>query len=78
MAQLTFKRTVSGTVTDNAGLPMPGVSVLVKGTKSGTQSTFDGGILKQAQIKSIFSYTGMRTQETATSSNVNVKLKRRS
>ena len=35
MTQLTFaqERTVSGTVSDNAGLPLPGVSVLVKGTK---------------------------------------------
>jgi hypothetical protein len=44
---------------------MPGVSVLVKGTKSGTQSNLMEAIpLKQAQIKLlIFSYTGMRTQE---------------
>ena len=40
VAQLSFaqERAVSGTVSDNAGLPIPGVSVLVKGTKSGTQS----------------------------------------
>jgi outer membrane receptor for ferrienterochelin and colicin len=80
MAQITFaqERTVSGTVTDNAGLPMPGVSVLVKGTKSGTQSNFDGGYTIKASPNQIliFSYIGMRTQEVpATSSTVNVKLK---
>ena len=44
MAQLTFaqERSVSGVVSDNAGLPIPGVSVLVKGTNSGTQTDFDG------------------------------------
>ena len=36
VAQITFaqERTVSGIVSDNAGLPLPGVSVLVKGTKT--------------------------------------------
>ena len=36
VTQITFaqERTVSGTVSDNAGLPLPGVSVLVKGSKS--------------------------------------------
>ena len=38
VAQLTFaqERAVSGTVSDNTGMPLPGVSVLVKGTKTGT------------------------------------------
>jgi hypothetical protein len=27
---------------DNAGIPIPGVSVLVKGTKFGTNTDFDG------------------------------------
>jgi hypothetical protein len=31
-----------GVVSDNAGMPIPGVSVLVKGTKFGTQTDFDG------------------------------------
>ena len=44
MAQLTFaqERSVSGTVSDNTGMPLPGVSVLVKGTKTGTQTDYDG------------------------------------
>jgi hypothetical protein len=35
IAQLTFAqdRAVKGVVSDNAGMPIPGVSVLVKGTK---------------------------------------------
>ncbi|HEU0124941.1 MAG TPA: carboxypeptidase-like regulatory domain-containing protein, partial [Flavobacterium sp.] len=36
------ERIVSGTVLDKAGLPLPGVSVLVKGTQLGTQTDFDG------------------------------------
>ena len=80
VAQLTFaqERAVSGTVSDNAGLPLPGVSVLVKGTKSGTQTDFDGKYSIKATPSQVlvFSYIGMKTQEaTASSSTVNVKLK---
>jgi hypothetical protein len=32
---------VTGVVSDNAGMPIPGVSVLVKGTKFGTNTDFD-------------------------------------
>ena len=79
MAQLTFaqERSVSGVVSDNAGLPIPGVSVLVKGTNSGTQTDFDGKYSIKASPSQvlIFSYIGMKTQEvTASSSTVNVKL----
>jgi hypothetical protein len=44
LAQLTFaqERVVTGVVSDNAGMPIPGVSVLVKGTKFGTNTDFDG------------------------------------
>ena len=79
VAQLTFaqERAVSGIVTDNAGMPLPGVSVLLKGTKSGTQTDFDGKFtikVSSSQVL-VFSYIGMKTQEiAATSSVVNVKL----
>jgi TonB-linked SusC/RagA family outer membrane protein len=80
VAQLTFaqERAVSGTVSDNAGLPLPGVSVLVKGTKTGAQTDFDGKYTIKATPSQVltFSYIGMKTQEViASSSTVNVKLK---
>ncbi|PTS88521.1 SusC/RagA family TonB-linked outer membrane protein, partial [Flavobacterium sp. HMWF030] len=79
MAQLTFaqERAVTGTVSDNAGMPLPGVSVLVKGTKSGTQTDFDGKFSIKASTNQIlvFSYIGMKTQEVAANSSlINVKL----
>jgi TonB-linked SusC/RagA family outer membrane protein len=79
MAQLTFaqERAVTGVVSDNTGMPIPGVSVLVKGTKSGTQTDFDGKFAIKASTSQIliFSYIGMKSQEVkATSSTVNVKL----
>jgi len=79
VAQLTFaqERAVSGIVTDNTGMPLPGVSVLVKGTKSGTQTDFDGKFSIKATTSQVlvFSYIGMKTQEVAASSStVNIKL----
>ncbi len=79
MAQITFaqERVVTGVVSDNSGLPLPGVSVLVKGTQSSTQSDFDGKYAIKATPNQVlvFSFIGMKTQEaTANSSQVNIKL----
>lgn len=78
--QLFFaqEKTISGTVSDNAGIPLPGVSVLVKGTKSGTQTDFDGKYVIKASSNQVlvFSYIGMKTQEAiVSSSSINIKLK---
>jgi TonB-linked SusC/RagA family outer membrane protein len=80
VAQLTFaqERAVSGTVSDNTGMPLPGVSVLVKGTKTGTQTDFDGKFSIKASPSQVLviSYIGMKSQEVAASStSINVKLK---
>ena len=79
VTQITFaqERAVSGVVSDNAGMPLPGVSVLVKGTKTGTQTDFDGKFSIKAAPSQvlIFSFIGMKTQEVkASSATVNVKM----
>src|SRR6187551_4078451 len=79
VAQLTFaqERSVSGIVSDNTGMPLPGVSVLVKGTKNGTQSDFDGKYTIKAAPSDVllFSYVGMKSSEiSASSTTVNAKL----
>ena len=79
MTQITFaqERAVSGTVSDNTGLPLPGVSVLVKGTKTGTQTDFDGRYTIKASPSQtlLFSYIGMKPQEVgAKSTSINVKM----
>ena len=79
VAQISFaqERVVSGVVADNAGMPLPGVSVLVKGTKSGTQTDFDGKFSIKATPSQvlIFSFIGMKTQEvSASSAKINVKM----
>jgi iron complex outermembrane receptor protein len=40
---LTYSQTsISGTVLDDSGLPIPGANVIIKGTSSGTVTDFDG------------------------------------
>ena len=58
-------KTISGTVTDDAGMPMPGVSVMVEGTNNGVQTDFDGNYNineVSPSDKLIFSYVGMNSQ----------------
>jgi TonB-linked SusC/RagA family outer membrane protein len=58
-------------------MPLPGVSVLIKGTKIGTQSDFDGKYSIKAEPTAVlvFSYVGMKTNEkSASSTTINVKL----
>ena len=67
LTQITFaqERVVSGIVSDNTGMPLPGVSVLVRGTKTGTQTDFDGKFAIKASPSQIlvFSYIGMKNNE---------------
>ena len=81
VVQLTFaqEKTISGTVADNSGLPLPGVNIIVKGTSNGTQSDFDGNYSIQAATgqKLSFSYVGFKTAEvavTASSSQININM----
>ncbi|MBP4141456.1 SusC/RagA family TonB-linked outer membrane protein [Flavobacterium sp. P4023] len=80
IAQVTFaqERVVAGTVSDNSGMPLPGVSVLIKGTKSGTQTDFDGKFSIKASPNQtlLFSYIGMKSQEALASTSIlNIRLK---
>lgn len=69
------EKTVSGTVTDNSG-PLPGVSILVKGTATGTETDFDGNYSIKTTQGSVlvFSFIGMKTIErtVASASTINV------
>jgi len=72
-----FGQEVSGTVTDGSE-PIPGVSVIVKGTTNGTTTDFDGNYTISASNGDIlvFSYVGFETQEvTVTGSVLNITMK---
>ena len=70
----TVQSTVTGTVTDNQGTPLPGANVLVKGTTAGTQTDFDGNFSLEADANAtlVFSYLGFVTQEIAVNGNSTV------
>ncbi len=55
-------KTISGTVTDFDGLPLPGVNILVEGTATGTQTDFDGNYAINASEGQtlLFSYIGQK------------------
>ncbi|VXC13515.1 conserved hypothetical protein [Maribacter litoralis] len=61
------QNTITGTVTDASGEPLPGVNVLVKGTTAGTQSDFDGNYTIDVSDGTtlVFSYIGMLTKEVS-------------
>ncbi|MFT4611279.1 MAG: TonB-linked SusC/RagA family outer membrane protein [Psychroserpens sp.] len=66
--QLSFaqEKTVTGTVTSATdGLPLPGVSVIVKGTSRGVQTDFDGNYSIKASTGEtlVFSFIGMKGSE---------------
>ncbi len=70
---------VSGTVTDSNQQPLPGVSVVVKGTSTGTSTDFDGKYKLQVNSGDVlvFSFVGFETQEVKMDgkTTVNVTLK---
>ncbi len=74
--------TVSGTVTDQAGETLPGVTVAIKGTPRGTITNMDGkyslpGVTQGETI--VFSFVGMEAQEVVVGSQsvINVTLQDR-
>ncbi len=66
--------TVKGTVVDETGSPIPGVSVYVKGTTNGTISDIDGNFSLSCPSDAtlVFSYVGYTTQEIAVSNRPNL------
>lgn len=59
-------KVVSGKVTDSSGTPLPGVTILVKGTTQGTVTDANGNyFLKDISGEGtlVFSFVGMKTQE---------------
>ena len=58
-------KTVTGTVTDDSGVPLPGVNVIIQDTSTGTQTDFDGAYSISAEPNQtlIFSYVGFTPKE---------------
>jgi TonB-linked SusC/RagA family outer membrane protein len=60
------KKSVKGKVVDDQGIPLPGVSVVVKGTSVGVATDIDGNYSlesEQEKVVLVFSFVGMVSQE---------------
>lgn len=65
---LYAQQSISGVVTDEDGGPLPGVTVLEKGTTNGAVADFDGIFAINVSEKSktlVFSYIGYKTKEVS-------------
>ena len=73
------EKTVTGNVTDQYGIPLPGVNILADRTTNGTQSDFDGNYAIQASEGQtlVFSYLGQKTIERTIgfSNTINIQMK---
>lgn len=73
--------TVSGTITDEDGSPLPGASIMEKGTNNGSVTDFDGNYTIITQTETpilVVSYLGFNTVEksvTSTTTILNFSLK---
>ncbi len=59
------KQVVKGKVTDPSGTPLPGVTIIVKGTTIGTSTDAEGAYALEAEAKDVlvFSFIGYASQE---------------
>ena len=81
MAVSVFGQTknITGKITDSAGEPLPGVTIVVKGTTTGTVSDIDGNYTMSDLSGNnilVFSFVGMLTQEitVGTQSTISVQM----
>ncbi|MEQ8419304.1 MAG: TonB-dependent receptor [Arenibacter algicola] len=70
---------VAGVVTDQDGSPLPGASIVEKGTTNGTQTDFDGNFsisVDDGNVKLEVSYIGFSTKEVLVNgqNNINITL----
>ena len=79
MVSNTYSQSVSGIVTGEDGIPVPGVNIIVKGTTNGVSTDFDGNYTindVSGDAVLVFSYVGFQTQEISVSDQtvINVSL----
>ena len=72
-SQQPQKKQISGTVTDEKGSPVPGATVMVKGTTIGTITDMDGNFSHPVPADSkvlVVSFVGMKTKEVPVGTQV--------
>lgn len=77
-AQNSQEITIEGKITDAAGLSLPGVNILEKGTNNGTSTDLEGSYkIKVSNSKAIlsFSFLGFQTQQISVAGKTKISLK---
>ncbi|PCI06544.1 MAG: SusC/RagA family TonB-linked outer membrane protein [Flavobacteriaceae bacterium] len=71
-SELQLVQEVKGTVKDSNGQPLPGVTVIIKGTSNGTQTDFDGNFKLDVSKNDVlvFTYMGMKTKSVIIGDNM--------
>jgi hypothetical protein len=72
-----YAQQITGSVSDDNGLPLPGASIVIQGTSEGTTTDFDGNFsIESSQGSSlVISYVGYESQIiVVSSSQINVQL----
>lgn len=71
-----LQQNISGVVSDDQGMVLPGVSVIIKGTSTGVATDFDGAYTIQASNGDvlIFSYVGFNDKEVTVGPNTNYNI----
>lgn len=74
-ASVNAQTTVSGTVSDNSG-PLPGVNIIVKGTKTTAATNFDGTYSIQATPNAVlvFSFIGFKSKEVSLNNQTQINI----
>ena len=69
---------IRGKVTDNQGNPLPGVNVIIKGTRQGTVTNVNGNyaidFIRREDDVLVFSFVGYRTKEVPVSDKKNIQV----
>ena len=76
LSVLLAQSRVSGTVYDETGEPLPGATVVVKGTSFGVATDFDGNFTINAEASQtlVVSYIGYKSQEVAVGSQSSIEI----
>ena len=78
LPQATEERKITGIAKDEDGLPLPGVTVLIKGTTVGTATDVDGAFTLRVpdmpDLTLVFSFVGMETKEVKVGDQTNLNV----
>lgn len=71
-----LQQVIKGTVVNDEGVPLPGVTIQIKDTQTGTITNFDGEFSLEAEPTAIlvFSYIGYKTKEIPIQGRSNIKV----